>query len=321
MPGNLHLTAAAQCALYEHGADESGEMSTRGWLLFAALGVIWGIPYLLIKVAVAEIEPATLVLGRTAIGTALLLPIALVRSDLRVLRPHWRLLVLYTFVEVIAPWFLLSHAEQRLSSSLSGLLIAGVPLVGALLAWATSHDDRPDAWRWAGLAVGFVGVGLVVGFNVAADDLIAVGEVGLVVLGYAIGAMLIARLRDVPTIAVIAASLALAALVYLPIGIAQRPLVMPSLQALGAVAVLGIVCTALAFIVFFALIREVGPNRATVITYVNPAIAVALGVWLLSEPFTPSIAAGFGLIALGSFLGTRRRPVSRSAALASETRA
>jgi drug/metabolite transporter (DMT)-like permease len=295
-------------------------LSTRGWLLFAAMGVIWGIPYLLIKVAVAEIEPATLVLGRTAIGTLLLLPIALFRTDLRALRPHWRLLAIYTFVEVIGPWLLLSHAETRLSSSLSGLLIAGVPLVGALLAWATSHDDKPDAWRWVGLGLGFVGVALVVGFNVAADDLIAVGEVGLVVLGYAIGAMLIARMRDVPSLAVVAASLTIAAIVYLPLGIAQRPTTLPSVQALASVAILGVVCTALAFIVFFALIREVGANRATVITYVNPAIAVALGVWLLGEPFTATIAAGFVLIALGSFLGTRSRPATRSARLLSETR-
>ena len=290
-------------------------MSTRGWLLFAAMGLIWGIPYLLIKVAVAEIQPATLVLGRTAIGALLLLPIALFRSDLRALRPHWRLLVVYTFVEVIGPWLLLSHAETRLSSSLSGLLIAGVPLVGALLAWITSHDDKPDAWRWVGLALGFVGVALVVGFNVAADDLVAVGEVGLVVIGYALGAMLIARMRDVPNLAVIAASLALSALVYLPLGIAQRPATLPSTQAIGAVVGLGVICTALAFVVFFALIREVGANRATVITYVNPAVAVALGVAVLGEPFTATIALGFALIALGSFVGTRR---PRSARLAAE---
>jgi drug/metabolite transporter (DMT)-like permease len=272
-------------------------MTTRGWLLFAAMGVIWGIPYLLIKIAVAEVEPAVLVFGRTAIGTLLLLPIAVARSNVRALLPHWRLLVVYTLVEVIGPWLLLSHAETRLSSSLAGLLIAGVPLVGAVLALSTGHDDRPDAMRFAGL---------VVGFNVAADDLVAVGEVGLVVLGYAIGAMLIARMRDVPNMAVIAGSLAIAALTYLPVAIAQWPSRAPSVQALASVAVLGVVCTALAFIVFFALIREVGPNRATVITYVNPAVAVALGVLILREPFTASIAAGFVLIALGSFVGTRR---------------
>jgi len=270
------------------------------------MGVIWGIPYLLIKIAVAEIEPATLVFARTAIGTLLLLPIALARSNVRALLPHWRLLVVYTAVEVIAPWFLLSHAETRLSSSLAGLLIAGVPLVGAVLALVTAHDDRPDAMRFVGLALGFIGVGLVVGFNVAADDLFAVAEVGFVVLGYAIGAMLIARMRDVPAMAVIAGSLAIAALTYLPFGIAQRPTALPSAQALASVAILGVVCTALAFIVFFALVREVGPNRATVITYVNPAVAVVLGVALLHEPFTASIAAGFALIALGSFVGTRR---------------
>ena len=292
-------------------------MTTRGWVLFAAMGVLWGIPYLLIKIAVGEFSPATVVFGRTAIGTLLLLPIALARSDLGALRPHWRLLLVYTAVEIVGPWILLSHAETRLSSSLSGLLIAGVPLVGALLAFVTGHDDRPDTLRWLGLAIGFVGVGLVVGFNVAADDLLAVGEVGLVVLGYAIGSMLIARMRDVPSLAVIAASLAISALVYLPFGLASWPATSPSPQAIASVAVLGVVCTALAFLVFFALIREVGANRATVITYVNPAVAVALGVAVLGEAFTATIAAGFVLIALGSFVGTRRPRSARLAADAS----
>jgi len=281
-------------------------VSARGWLLFAAMGLVWGVPYLLIRIAVAEVAPTTLVLGRTAIGAALLLPIALARGDFRSLVLRWRLLLLYTAVEIVGPWFLLSHAEQRLSSSLAGLLVAGVPLVGALLAWLSSHDDRPDALRWVGLALGFGGVALVVGFNVAADDLAAVAEVGLVVVGYAVGAILIARFRGVPTIAVIASSLAIAALFYLAPGIAQLPTTPPSAQAIVSVVVLGVVCTALAFVLFFALIGEVGPNRATVITYVNPAVAVLLGVVILGEPFTATIALGFALIALGSFFGTRR---------------
>src|SRR2546428_182208 len=204
-------------------------MTTRGWLLFAAMGVIWGIPYLLIKVAVGEIAPSTLVLARTAIGTLLLVPLALARGELGALRPYWRLLVVYTTVEVIAPWLLLSQAETRLSSSLAGMLIAGVPLVGALLAWLTSHDDRPDAARVLGLALGFAGVAFVVGFNVAADDLIAVVEVFLVVVGYAIGSMLIARFRDVPPLAVVAGSPPPAPPGDPPFGVAPPPAPPPPL--------------------------------------------------------------------------------------------
>ena len=271
------------------------------------MGLIWGIPYLFIKIAVGEFAPATVVLGRTAIGALLLAPVALMRGELRPLTRHWRLLLAYTFVELVAPWFLLTHAELRLSSSLAGLLIAGVPLVGAIIAWRLD-GDRPDALRALGLLVGFFGVGLVVGFNVAADDLLAVVEVGLVVLGYAIGAYLISRMRDLPTMTVIVTSLTITALVYLVPGILAWPGAAPSGRAVLAIAVLGVICTALAFIVFFALIREVGSNRATVITYVNPAVAVVLGVIILAEPFTPTIAIGFLLIALGSWLGTRRAP-------------
>lgn len=293
-------------------------MSARGWLLFAAMAVIWGIPYLLIKVAVAEISPAGVVFGRTALGAALLLPIAARRGDLAPLRRHWRIVLLYTVAEIGLPWILLSHAETRLSSSLSGLLVAGVPLVGSVLAWVTGGTDRPNLRGVIGLLIGLAGVALVVGLDVATDDLLAVGEVGLVVLGYSIGAMLIGRqLRDVPATGVIATSLSLAALVYLPITLAQLPRTLPSASALGAVAVLGLVCTALAFLLFFALIREVGSVRGTIITYFNPAIAILLGVIVLGEPFTFGIAAGFVLILLGSFLATRpavvRQPVAAPA--------
>ncbi len=282
-------------------------MTRRGWILFAAMAVIWGIPYLLIKVAVTELTPATLVLLRTTIGAALLVPLAMARGEVRPLFRHWRPVAAYTFVEVAGPWVLLADAERKLSSSLAGLLIAGVPLVGALLAWLIGGGDRPDARRVAGLIVGFVGVGLVVGLDVATDDLLAVGEVALVVIGYAFGAMIIARqLKGVPTVGVIAASLALTALAYAPLGIAQLPARVPSTQVLLSVAILGVICTALAFLLFFALIGEVGPIRATIITYFNPAVALVLGVVLLAEPLTVGMAVGFGLIALGSFVGARR---------------
>jgi drug/metabolite transporter (DMT)-like permease len=282
-------------------------VTRRGWILFAAMAVIWGIPYLLIKIAVAELTPATLVLLRTTVAGLILVPLAAVRGDTRRILRRWRWVVAYTFVEVAAPWILLSDAERRLSSSLAGLLIAGVPLVGSLLVWVVGGDDRPDVRRVLGLIVGFIGVALVVGLDVAADDLRAVGEVGLVVIGYAIGPMIIARrLQGVPTVGVVAASLAITALAYGPIGIAQLPGALPSTQVLLSVLVLGVVCTALAFLLFFALIGEVGPLRATIITYFNPAVALVLGVLLLNEPFTVGIAVGFALIAIGSFVATRR---------------
>lgn len=271
------------------------------------MAVIWGIPYLLIKVAVAELSPATLVLFRTTLGAALLVPLALARGDVRPLFRYWKPVLAYTFVEVAAPWILLADAERKLSSSLAGLLIAGVPLVGAVLAWGSGGGDRPDARRIGGLLVGFAGVGLVVGFDLAMDDLFAVGEVALVVLGYAIGPLIIVRqLKGVPTVGVVAASLAITALVYAPAGIAQVPARLPSAQVLLSVAILGIVCTALAFLVFFALIKEAGPIRATIITYFNPAVALVLGVALLGERLTVGMALGFALIALGSFVATRR---------------
>jgi drug/metabolite transporter (DMT)-like permease len=271
------------------------------------MAVIWGIPYLLIKVAVAELTPASLVLLRTTLGAALLVPLALARGDVRPLLRHWKPVLAYTFFEVAGPWILLADAERKLSSSLAGLLIAGVPLVGAVLAWALRGGDRPDARRVGGMIVGFIGVGLVVGFNVAADDVLAVGEIALVVIGYAIGPMIIARrLKGVPTVGVVAASLAITALVYAPAGIAQLPARLPSTQVVLSVAILGIVCTALAFLLFFALIGEAGPIRATIITYFNPAVALVLGVALLGEPLTAGMAIGFALIALGSFVATRR---------------
>src|SRR6267143_5782320 len=271
------------------------------------MALIWGIPYLFIKIAVSEITPASLVFFRTAIGTLLLLPLALARKDLAPVLKHWRWILVYTAAEVAAPWFLLSDAEQRISSSLAGLLLAATPSFGAILAWATGGHDRLDRRRLAGLAVGFVGVGALVGLDVRTNDLGEIGEVLLVAVGYATGATIISRkLSTLPSLGVVVASLAITAIAYAPIAIAQLPSRSLSPSVSLAVAVLGVVCTAIAFIVFFALIREVGSARATVITYLNPAVALALGVAVLGEPFTIGIAVGFVLIVLGSILATRR---------------
>jgi drug/metabolite transporter (DMT)-like permease len=287
-------------------------VTRRGWWLFVGLSLIWGIPYLLIKVAVRELTPASLVFLRTAIGATLLLPVAIGRGNLRALLPRWRPLLLFTAVELAVPWFLLSDAERRVSSSLAGLVVASVPLLGALLARLSGGHEPLGGRRLTGLAVGLVGVVALLGLDVGGGDALAVVELALVVLGYALGPLVVSRaLADLPTLDVVAASLGLCALVYAPVGIAQLPSTMPAPSVIGALIGLGVLCTALAFLLFFRLIAEVGPVRATVITYVNPAVAVAAGVTLLGEPLTAGTLAGFVLILAGSWFATgssRREP-------------
>jgi drug/metabolite transporter (DMT)-like permease len=280
-------------------------VSRRGWLLFIALGVIWGVPYLLIKVAVRDLTPASLVFLRTALGAALLLPAVARHGNGRALLAHWRPIALFTVIEMAIPWVLLSHAERRVTSSLAGLFMASVPLVGAVLAGVIGRHEPLGARRVLGLLVGLAGVIALLGLDLGRGDVIAMVELAIVALGYAVGPLIISRrLSDLPVLDVVAASLALCAIGYAPVGLAQLPSTMPAGEVIGAVVVLGVACTAGAFLLFFRLIAEVGPVRATVITYVNPAVAVAAGVTLLGEPFTPGTGAGFVLILAGSWLAT-----------------
>jgi drug/metabolite transporter (DMT)-like permease len=282
-------------------------MTRRGLVLFVLMSVIWGIPYLFIRIAVAEITPATLVLARTVLAAAILLPIALLRVDLRPVLARWRWVVAFAAVEIAIPWIALGSAEQHLSSSLTGLLVAGVPLVGTTFALATGGADRLGRAGLLGLLIGLVGVAAIVGADYATSDPTALVQIAVVVVGYAVGpAILARRLGGLPTVGVMALSLALCAVVYIPIAVVQLPSVVPSANVFAAVVILAVVCTAAAFIVFAALIDEVGPVRATVITYVNPAVAAVLGVLVLREDFSPAMGIGFALVILGSTLATRR---------------
>ena len=281
-------------------------MTRRGLVLFGLMSIIWGIPYLFIRVAVAEITPATLVLARTAIAAAILLPIALARVDLRPVLARWRWVVAFAAVEIAIPWVALGSAEQHLSSSFTGLLIAGVPLVGTALALATGGADRLSRAGLLGLLIGLVGVAAIVGGDYATSDPTALLQIAIVVVGYAVGpAILARRLGGLPTVGVMALSLALCAVVYVPIAAGQLPSVLPSTNVIASIAILAVVCTAAAFLVFAALIDEIGPVRATVITYVNPAVAAVLGVLVLRENFSLAMGIGFGLVILGSTLATR----------------
>jgi drug/metabolite transporter (DMT)-like permease len=284
-------------------------VTARGRLLFAAMALIWGVPYLFIKVAVADLSPAAVVFGRTALAALLLVPLAGGRGMLRPLLGRWPWLLVFAGVEVAGPFFLLTFAEQRLSSSRTGLLVATVPLLGLLFARMLGLADPVDPRRLLGLLVGILGVAVLVGLDLHAGSWIAVVAVLLAAAGYAIGPIVAdQRLAGLPSLGVSAVAMGVTALAYLVPAFVTRPadLTAVSASTWWAVAVLGVVCSALAFLVFFALIAEVGPTRATVITYVNPAVALTLGVLVLSEPLTVGLLVGFPLVLAGSALATRR---------------
>lgn len=289
-------------------------MSKRGWLLLLAVGMVWGVPYLLIKIAVGQVSPVTVVFVRTAVGALLLLPFALRGGGVRVLRGHWPAVLGFAALEIVGPWILLSNAEQTLTSSTTGLLVATVPIAAVVLGRVTG-DRRPvAAVRWVGLLVGLGGVALLLGPGAAADDPWAVTQVLLAALGYAIAPMIADRnLRDVPAIPLTATCLGITALVYLPFVVAGGRQPWPQTDAVLALAGLGVVCTALAFVLFFRLIVEVGAARSTLVAYLNPVVAVTLGAIVLDEPFTWTIACATALILLGSAGASRRGHADRAA--------
>ena len=286
-------------------------MTRRGWLLFAAMCVLWGIPYLLIKVAVAEVSVPVLVFARTAIGALVLVPLAARPGAVAIVRAHWHWLLVFAVVEVIGPWALLSDAERLLDSSLTGLLVAAVPIIAVVAGRLMGVTERLGPLRWVGLVLGLAGVALLAAPHLDRGSGLAVGEVGLVAVGYAVGPIIAARrLTEVPNLLMTSTCLSLAALVYLAPAVLTRPAQLPAPEVLLALGGLGLLCTAAAFVLFFELIGEVGPTRAVVFTYVNPAVAVAAGVLLLGEALTATVLAAFALILLGSALATGRRPSS-----------
>lgn len=272
------------------------------------MSVIWGIPYLLIKVAVEDVAPAVLVAARTGVAALVLVPLAARRGVLVSALRRWRPLLGFTCLEMAGPWLLLADAERKLPSSVAGLLISSVPLLAVLVAVALGDRGMLTTSRIAGLGLGVVGVCFVVGFGRGgAAEPWRVAEVLVVALGYAIAPFIAARgLADVPTLGVVASSLGIVAVGYLPFAVALRPDAVPPADALWALAGLAVVCTGVAFLVFFALIAEVGPDRATLFTFVNPVVAVTLGIVVLDEPLTGGLVAGFPLVLAGCWLAAGR---------------
>jgi drug/metabolite transporter (DMT)-like permease len=290
-------------------------MTRRGWALFLAMCLIWGLPYLFIRIAVESVSPAALVFARTGIAAMILLPIALARGLVRPVLARWRPLLLFAVVEIMVPWVLLGHAETEITSSLAGLLVAAVPLFGALAFLLTPDAEKFSKRQVGGLVLGFVGVAGLVGLDVGHLSVLPILEMLGVAVCYAAGPLILSRwLSDISGLGVMACALTVTAVAFAPIGVLQRPGAMPAEAALSIV-VLAVVCTALAFLLFVRLIAEAGPTRATVITYVNPAVAMLLGVLLLDERVTTGMVVGFPLILVGSVIaagGAKARATSRS---------
>jgi drug/metabolite transporter (DMT)-like permease len=287
-------------------------MSARAWGLFAAMSAIWGVPYLFIKIAVDHgVPPIFVAWSRVALGAALLLPIAARAGALRGLRRHTRWLAAFAIFEICIPFPLISFGEVHVASSLTAILIATLPLLVAVLTIFVEPEERVTRPRLAGLLVGLAGVVLLVGVDVAGDsqELLGAACILLATCGYAVGPMIIrTKLRAADPRGVSAIALALATLFLAPAAALDPPHEVPDAAALAAIVVLGVVCSALAFVVFFALIVEAGPTRATVVTYVNPAVAVLLGVTLLGETLGAASIAGLVAILAGSWTATGGAP-------------
>lgn len=284
-------------------------MSRKGTILFIALSVIWGIPYLFIRVAIDELDPTVVIFARSLPAAVLLLLWSWKRGVLRSNLKYWKAATLFAAVEMIFPWWLITAAEKDISSGLTGVLLATVPLAGVLIARVQGDSNALNSKRLLGLLTGIVGVFLLVGFNPGKESvaLIPVAMVLVAAIGYAFGPVVINRvLAGADDGTVIAMSLTVVSVVYAPLAFILRPTQSTTVSAWVAVAILAIVCTTIAFLVFFALINEVGPIRATLVTYINPAVALLLGIIFLSEPITPGLIIGFPLVLAGSWIASRK---------------
>ena len=286
-------------------------MSRRAWAAFAAASLIWGVPYLFIRIAVrGGMTPLMLAWGRVTLAAVVLLALAWRAGTLGQIRGHLRWLALYAVAEVTVPFPLIAFGEQRVASSLAAIVVASVPLIGAVLAFRFDRTERPTPIRAFGLLIGFGGVIALVGIDVAgsASELLGTAAILVAAVGYAIGPMVIKlRLGTLDPRAAIGGALGIASLLLLPGAVLDRPSRVPSAGAIVSVVVLGLLCTAAAFVILMVLIREAGTSRAMVITYVNPVVAVALGVVLLGEQPGAGAVAGLLLILAGSWLSTSGR--------------
>jgi drug/metabolite transporter (DMT)-like permease len=289
-------------------------MSRRALFHFAVSGLFWGIPYLLMKVAVRDIEPAVIVCGRVLIGAAILIPIAMHQKVLMDAIRGWRYVLPYAIFEMMIPWILITNAEKQISSGLAGLLIATVPIWSTIFASMTGDKTVWHSKRLVGMLVGFIGLIGLVGYEsiIGSSDPLSIAMMLLAAISYSYAVNMISqKLPDVSGIAINGLAMVFTSIAYAPLMIVQFPEVSTvSKESAASLLALGVFSTALAFISFFIVLKEIGPARASIGTYVNTAIAVVLGVMILSEPLTIGIIIGLPLVMIGSFLASRKPSVT-----------
>jgi drug/metabolite transporter (DMT)-like permease len=287
-------------------------VSRKGLWLFIACGIAWGIPYAFIRVAVEQFDVATIIFARVVIGAAVLIPFAIHRKAIMPALKHWPWVLAFALIEMAGPWFLITNAEKTVSSGLTGLLIAIVPFWAVFIAyWFLGDKSVKHPKTIFGLVIGFIGVFLLVGIDAftANLDILGVGAVVLASVGYAIAPAISShKIGHIDSAGVISLSMVIVAAIYAVPGLSALPAALPHATFDGwfALAMLGVVCSAIAFILFFDLIKEIGSARATLITYPNTAIAFVLGIVFLSEPITLGMILGFPLVLLGSYFASKK---------------
>ncbi len=287
-------------------------MTRKSWIQFGIVGFLWGIPYLLMKVAVADIPPPLIVAGRTFIGAAILIPIALKKNTLKDAIKGIRYVLPYAVLEMVGPWILITNAEKEISSGLAGLLVATVPIFSTIFSSLRGDHTVWQPKRIFGLVVGFIGIVALVGIEsiTKSSNPRAIAMVILASILYAYAVLMItSNLPGVDGIAINGVAMAITSIIYTPIAIAMWPKNHVSLHAIAALVALGVFSTAIAFMLFFIVIVEIGPARGSLTTYVNTAFAVILGILILHEPVTLGIKVGLPMVVLGSYLASRKASV------------
>ena len=284
-------------------------MSRRGWALFALIGALWGVPYMFMKVAVEELSTPVIVFSRLAIGALLLIPLAIYQGSLTKALPYWRYILFYAILEMVGPWFLITNAQHDLPSGVVALLVATVPIWATLFAHHTGDSTAAHRTRIFGITIGLLGIALLVGIESVRDisNIRALVQVLFASVLYAWAVNMVSRkVPGVSGIAINGLAMTFATLIYLPFALTHLPEQAPSAQALFSTIGLGVLCTAMAFWIFFLVLDEIGPARASLVVYPNTAVAVVLGIIVLREPLTLAIAIGLPMVLIGSYFASRK---------------